>query len=210
MNNAVSLQRGQVRRMNEGLLLEKAKKGDVEAFEQLIAGYQKRVFNIALKMIGNPEDASELAQETFIRVFKSIGKFKEESLFSTWIYRIATNICLDELRKRKGKKEISLDEDIKLENGEVSRQIEDTGPSPEAVAERNELRRKVNDAIGLLTEEHRLVIIMRDIQGFSYEEIAKITGCPEGTVKSRINRARQSLKQLLKDRVELLNEEYVK
>ncbi|RCX16524.1 RNA polymerase RpoE-like sigma-24 subunit [Anaerobacterium chartisolvens] len=196
--------------MNEGLLLEKAKKGDVEAFEQLIAGYQKRVFNIALKMIGNPEDASELAQETFIRVFKSIGKFKEESLFSTWIYRIATNICLDELRKRKGKKEISLDEDIKLENGEVSRQIEDTGPSPEAVAERNELRRKVNDAIGLLTEEHRLVIIMRDIQGFSYEEIAKITGCPEGTVKSRINRARQSLKQLLKDRVELLNEEYVK
>lgn len=196
--------------MNEGLLLEKAKKGDVEAFEELIAGYQKRVFNIALKMIGNHEDASELAQETFIRVFKSIGKFKEESLFSTWIYRIATNICLDELRRRKGRKEVSLDEDIKLENGDVSRQIEDTGPSPEAIAERNELRRKVNDAIGLLTEEHRLVIIMRDIQGFSYEEIAKITGCPEGTVKSRINRARQSLKQLLKDRVELLNEEHVK
>ncbi len=210
MHNAVSLQRGQVRRMNEGLLLEKAKKGDVEAFEELIAGYQKRVFNIALKMIGNHEDASELAQETFIRVFKSIGKFKEESLFSTWIYRIATNICLDELRRRKGRKEVSLDEDIKLENGDVSRQIEDTGPSPEAIAERNELRRKVNDAIGLLTEEHRLVIIMRDIQGFSYEEIAKITGCPEGTVKSRINRARQSLKQLLKDRVELLNEEHVK
>jgi RNA polymerase sigma-70 factor, ECF subfamily len=195
---------------NERILLEKAKNGDVQAFELLVEGYQKKVFNVALRMMGNYDDAGEIAQEAFIRVFKSIKSFKEESTFSTWIYRITTNICLDELRKRKNKKIISIDEDIRFEDGEAKRQIEDFKPTPDVIAEKNEIKKIVTDAINSLSEEHRLVLVMRDIQGFSYEEIAKITKCPEGTVKSRINRARQALKEILKNNKELFNNEYVK
>lgn len=198
--------------MSEGErnLLEKAKNGDVLAFERLITEYQKKVFNIAFRMVGNYDDASELTQEVFIRVFKSLKNFKEQSLFSTWIYKITTNVCLDEIRKRKKRKVVYLDEEIKLEENEVKRQIEDDKPTPEMIAEKNEISKAVNDAIESLSEEHRTVIVLRDLQGFSYEEIAKITSCPEGTVKSRINRARQALKEILKCKTELLDCEFVK
>ena len=195
---------------NEKNLLDRAKKGDVEAFERLVEGYQKKAFNIAYRMMGNYDDANDLAQEAFIRVYKSIGNFKEESSFSTWIYRIVTNVCLDELRKRKNRNVVSIDEDVKLDDSEVKRQIESDGPTPEELVERNELKRVVGEAIKELSEEHRLVILLRDIQGFSYEEIARIVKCPEGTVKSRINRARQALKDILKTKKELLYGEYVK
>jgi len=194
----------------EKSLLIKAKSGDIEAFEQLIEAYEKKVFNIALRMIGNYDDANDIAQEVFIRVYKSLGGFKEQSAFSTWIYRITTNVCLDELRKRKNKKVVYIDEDLKGDDGEIKRQFEATEPTPEMVAEKNYVKQVVNDAIQKLSEEHRTVIILRDINGFSYEEIAKITKCPEGTVKSRINRARQALKDILSTKKELLNEEYVK
>lgn len=198
--------------MSEGErnLLEKAKNGDVLAFEKLITEYQKKVFNIAFRMVGNYDDASELTQEVFIRVFKSLKNFKEQSLFSTWIYKITTNVCLDEIRKRKKRKAVYLDEEIKLDENEVKRQIEDDKPTPEMIAEKNEISKAVNDAIESLSEEHRTVIVLRDLQGFSYEEIAKITSCPEGTVKSRINRARQALKEILKSKTELLDCEFVK
>lgn len=191
-------------------LLLKARNGDVEAFEMIIEDYQKKVFNIALRMIGNHDDASELAQEVFIRIYKSIKNFKGESSLSTWIYRITTNVCLDELRKRKNKNVVSLDEDVKHEDGEIKRQVEDTGPTPDIIAEKNEIRRVVKEAILSLPEDQRTVIILRDIQGFSYDEIAKIMNCPEGTVKSRINRSRQILRDRLKPKLELLKGDYVK
>jgi len=194
----------------EIMLLEKSRKGDVEAFERLIEVYQKRVFNIALRMIGNYDDASDLAQEVFIRVYKAINNFKEQSSFSTWIYRITTNVCLDELRKRKNKKIVSLDEYIKYDDSEMKRQIESDEPSPEVLTERIEVQKIVSNAINMLSGEHRTAIVLRDIQGFSYEEIAGILKCPEGTVKSRINRARQALKEILIKHKELLNEGYVK
>ncbi|MCR4437043.1 MAG: sigma-70 family RNA polymerase sigma factor [Clostridiales bacterium] len=195
---------------DEKSLLEKAKNGDVFAYESLIEGYQKKVFNLALRMVGNREDASELAQEVFIRVYKSLKGFKEQSQFSTWIYKITTNVCLDELRKRKNRNITSLDEEIKLEDSEIKRQIEDDKPTPEMIVEKNELKKVVSDAIKLLSDEHRTVIVMRDIQGFSYEEIARIINCPEGTVKSRLNRARLALKEILKGKAELLSYEFVK
>jgi RNA polymerase sigma-70 factor, ECF subfamily len=195
---------------NEKYLLHQSKNGDMAAFEQLIEGYQKKVFNIALRMLGNPDDASEVAQEVFIRVYKSVKNFKEESSFSTWIYRITTNTCLDELRKRKNKEHISLDEDIHHEDGDMKRQVEDSRPTPDIIAEKNELRKIVKLAINSLSEDHRIVIILRDIQDLSYEEIAKIVKCPEGTVKSRINRARSELKEILKRKRELFTEEFVK
>ena len=198
--------------MSEGekYLLEKAKQGDVKAFEELIEGYQKKVYNIALKILGNPDDAGELAQEVFIRVFKSIGKFREEARFSTWLYRITTNACLDSLRKQKNKRQVSLDEDVRREDGEMRREVEDSRPTPDIEAERNEIKKIVHAAINALPEEHRTVIVLRDIQGFSYEDIARIINCPEGTVKSRINRARLNLKEMLVSRRELLIGGYVK
>ncbi len=195
---------------NEKLLLERAKKGEVEAFELLIERYQKKVFNIALKMLGNHDDASELAQEAFIKIYKSIKGFKEESSFSTWVYRIATNVCLDELRKRKNRKLTYLDEVIRSEDGDLKREIADQGLSPDAIAEQKELKHALNQAILSLSEEHRIVLILRDLHGMTYEEIAKVTKCPEGTVKSRINRARLSLKETLYKNKELFSEKYVK
>jgi RNA polymerase sigma-70 factor (ECF subfamily) len=195
---------------SEQILLERSKAGDIAAFEMLVEAYQKKIFNLAFRMIGNYDDAGDLAQEALIRVYKSIAGFKEQSSFSTWIYRITTNVCLDEIRKRKNKKVLSLDEEIHVEDGEMQRQIESDDPLPEEVFEREELRQIVGDAIASLPEEQRTVLTLRDLQGLSYEEIADILDCPGGTVKSRINRARQALKNVLLTKRELLDEEYVK
>ncbi|WP_010252495.1 RNA polymerase sigma factor [Acetivibrio cellulolyticus] len=191
-------------------LVEKSKSGDVEAFEQLIESCQKKVFNIAYRMIGNYDDANELAQEVFIKAFRSIKKFKGDSLFSTWIYKVTANVCLDEIRRRKKKMVVSLDEEIEYSDGEVKRQIADNAPTPDIAAETNEVKNAVNKSIQELPEDYKSIIILRDIQGFSYEEISKIFNCPEGTVKSRINRARQALKKILQGKKELLNEKFVK
>jgi RNA polymerase sigma-70 factor (ECF subfamily) len=195
---------------NERDLVERAKSGDIEAFEQLIVGCQKKVFNIAYRMIGNYDDANELAQEVFLKAFRSIKKFKGDSLFSTWIYKVTTNVCLDEIRTRKKKVVISLDQEIEFNDREIKRQIPDNAPTPDMEAETNELKQIVNESIAQLNENYRSVIILRDIQGLSYGEISKVVNCPEGTVKSRINRARQALKKILQGKKELLNEEFVK
>lgn len=195
---------------SEQLLLERSKAGDVSAFEMLIEAYQKKIFNLAYRIVGNYDDAGDLAQEALIRIFRSIAGFKEQSSFSTWVYRITTNVCLDDIRKKKNKKVISLDEEIRVEDGEMKRQIMSDDPLPDEVAEKEEMRRLVNDAINTLPEEQRLVISLRDIQGLTYDEIAEVLDCPSGTVKSRINRARQALKNVLLKKRELFNEEYVK
>lgn len=194
----------------ENVLIEKSKKGDIHAFETLIEAYQKKVFNIAFGMLHNYEDANDAAQEVFIRVFKSIKNFKGESSFSTWLYRITANVCLDELRKRKNKNVVSIDEDITLEEGEISRQIIDDSPTPDIVAEKNELRKIIYNAISELSEEHKTVIVLRELHGFSYDEISEMIKCPQGTVKSRISRARNILKNILKNKRELYDRDYVK
>ncbi|HOQ01130.1 MAG TPA: sigma-70 family RNA polymerase sigma factor [Acetivibrio clariflavus] len=185
---------------NEKDLVERAKSGDLEAFEQLIIGCQKKVFNIAFRMVGNYDDANELAQEVFIKAFRSIKNFKGDSSFSTWIYRITANVCLDELRKRKNRTIVSLDQDIELNDGDVKRQMPDNAPTPDMEAESNEVKSIVNESIQQLPDDYKSMIILRDIQGFSYDEISKIVNCPEGTVKSRINRARQALKKFFRQR----------
>ncbi|MEN8905857.1 MAG: sigma-70 family RNA polymerase sigma factor [Clostridiales bacterium] len=195
---------------NEKLYLKRAKKGDIEAFEILVQSHQKRIYNIALRLLGNREDAMDLAQEALIKMYKSISKFKEESSLSTWIYRITTNVCLDHLRKYKNKKEISIDEKLELDEGEVNIQIEDNSSRPDKILERNETKRIINQAIVSLSPDQRIVIVLKDIQGFSYEEISEYIKVPIGTVKSRLNRARLSLKEMLKKRLELLNDRSVK
>jgi RNA polymerase sigma-70 factor, ECF subfamily len=191
-------------------LLDRAQEGDIDAFEKLIESHRKKVFNIALRMLSDYDDAADMAQEVFIRIYRSIKDFKQEAQFPTWVYRITTNVCLDELRKRKNKRTVSIDEEIKLDDGELKMQIEDDRPLPHDAVERNDIRKAVRDAIKVLPEHFRIIVILRDIQGMSYSEISKILKTPEGTVKSRINRARQALKDILTCKKELFETECVK
>lgn len=183
--------------VDENKLVNKAVKGDNLAFEALMEKHMGIIYNIALRMTANQDDAEDMTQEIMIKIFRSLGSFKGNSKFSTWIYRVAVNTCLDELKKKKNKKHLSLDAEISGDDGENQIEIKDDSPSPEKLAEQNELRDMVAAAVKLLSDEHRAVIVLRDIRGMSYSEIAEILGCSDGTVKSRISRARAQLKMIL-------------
>lgn len=186
----------------EQKLIKKCINGNLKAFDELIEKYEKTAYNIALRMLKNPEDAMDVSQEAFIKVFKSIKTFNFESAFSTWLYRIVTNTCLDFLRK-KSTRVYSIDNPIHTEDGEIERDIPDDADSPEELLEKKQTKELVTNSINKLEENHRLVIILRDIQGFSYEEISSILDCSIGTVKSRINRARKNLKDIIMKEMEL-------
>lgn len=175
--------------------IARAKAGDMQAFEALILQHEKIVYNVALRMMNHSEDARDISQEVFLKAYKSIGQFDERAMFSTWLYRITTNTCIDELRRRKGKQSYSLEEELESEEGSMQRQIADEGETPEESLLRAERADELKKALAQLTEEHRLAVILRDIRGLSYEEIAEIMNLPMGTVKSRISRARNQLKQ---------------
>lgn len=183
----------------ENELIKKAKNGDTAAFEQLISQYTTILYNIALRIMGNHEDASDASQEALIRVYRNIGKFKGESKFSTWIYRIAYNACIDEYRKRKSKRGISFisTDDCYEDSENPLLCIADASPTPEESALQRERTKMLYNAIGKLSATSRSTIMLRDVDGLSYEEIAKIQGCSLGTVKSRVNRARTQLKEIL-------------
>ena len=183
--------------MNEDFLIKKAKKGDSAAFSALMEQHFAMIYNLALRMSGSPDDASDLTQEVMIKLFKNIGAFEGKSKFSTWVYRVAANTCLDELRKIKRKKAVSLDAEYETEDGSVGYEAEDTAPTPDVSAERSELKSIVAKAVSRLGEEYRTAVILRDINGLSYTEIAEVIGCSVGTVKSRISRGRANLKEIL-------------
>jgi RNA polymerase sigma-70 factor (ECF subfamily) len=181
-------------------LLRRAKDGDIQAFEALIAEYQTVVFSVALRIFQNREDAADMAQEALIKAYKNISRFEGKSKFSTWLYKITYNVCIDELRKKKKTEITSID--AAFENGDSKLRLTDTAPSPEEALENKELSQTIYSAIDSLSEEHRIAIILRDANGYSYEEIAEIQCCTLGTVKSRINRARRRLKEILSDETE--------
>ena len=182
-------------------LIEQIKNGDLNAFEQLIARYETRVYTIAYRYVGNHSDASDLAQEALIRVYRSIGAFRGDSAFLTWLYRVVTNVCKDELRRRARQNTISMDE--MLERGQAPA-VQTAEKPPEEAVLRKEWQEEVQVILNSLSEEHRTVVVMRDIQGYSYEEIAGFLECSLGTVKSRLNRARNLLKERLLSRKDLL------
>ncbi|MBE7037161.1 MAG: sigma-70 family RNA polymerase sigma factor [Ruminococcaceae bacterium] len=190
--------------MSEQDLIKKAQEGDVEAFEQLIRDYEKRILNYCFRMMGNLSDAEDAAQEVFVKIFRFIDSFNGQSSFSTWLYRIASNVCLDLLRKakRQPKDTVSIYQEND-EGEEYSIAIEDTEPDPYERAQLSEAQKVLKEALNQLSDEHKQVIILRDIEGLSYEEIAEAMGTAPGTVKSRINRARQMLKKLLEKDKEL-------
>lgn len=181
---------------DEKELLEKAKKGDVGSFETLIESSKKRAFNIAFHLLRNEEDAKDALQESFIKIFKSINSFKGESSFNTWVYRIVSNTCSDMLRKNN-KYQYTDNVYIDKDNEEQIVEIKDLSLNPEEMAQRKERLHYILNCLDRLSHEHREVIILRDIRGFSYEEISQILRCSDGTVKSRINRARNNLKQMM-------------
>lgn len=181
--------------MLEEELVIRSQKGDVNAFEELVARYERKVYSIAYRFTGNKEDAYDLAQEAFLRAYQSLKNFKNNASFSTWISKIISNICIDQLRKIKRNPQTSLDEEIWLEEGSVTKQIQDGGPTPEQIIENKELKKYLQGLILQLNPEYRMVIVLRDIYGYSYEEIAEMMDCSLGTVKSRLNRARKALKQ---------------
>ncbi|MDS1030747.1 sigma-70 family RNA polymerase sigma factor [Bacillota bacterium LX-D] len=194
--------------LDESKLIELSKSGNAEAFEELALKYEKQVYTIAYRFMGNYEDACDLAQETFIKAFKSIRGFRGDASFKTWIFHIVTNVCRDELRKRKKRQVISLDAPLFTEEGELSRQAEDWTYSPERIYEGKEGQEIVQKMLDSLAPEYREVLIMRELQSFSYDEIAKKLNCTLGTVKSRLNRARKAMKDLVLAKQELFSESY--
>lgn len=187
--------------MTESDLIKKCKKGSREAFNILFSRYQTQVINIAYGMLSSREDAYDAAQEVFVRVYKSIGSFKEQSSFATWLYRITTNICSDILRKRQKNTNIVSINQALNENKDLD--IKDNSPTPEESMELSERQRAVREAISELREEYRVIITLCDIEGLCYDEIAETLNIPSGTVKSRINRARNALRKILIKKREL-------
>lgn len=166
-----------------------------ETFERLVRDHERAVYNHAYRMLGNEYDAFDISQEAFLSAYSNFSKFKNNSSFSTWIYRIVHNLCLDELRKRKSsKKTVTLNDDY-LKNTLTD------GSSPVQAAENAESAQMIQNAINNLPAKMKEVIVFRDIDGLSYDEISKILRCSAGTVKSRINRARNKLKKLLEQKL---------
>ena len=179
----------------ESMLIEKSIQGDVASFEKLIVKYNRYVYNIAYRMMGNEEDAKDMSQETLIKAFKAISKFKMESSFSTWLYRITINVCKDEIRRRK-ETVLSYDAEI-ADEGTLKDIISDERTNPLLVYEKTELKSSIESALNKLSDDNKSVVVLKDILGYSYEEIGQILEIPIGTVRSRLNRSRSALKSIL-------------
>ena len=192
-------------RQNERAIIDRCKAGDLGAFDELVRRYEKQVFNFAYRMTQNYDDASDIASDAFMKVYNAIESFRGDANFSTWLYRIVTNLYLDSRKRSKAHMNIPLDEYIELEESSVTRQIEDPSPSPLAQIEANERAGVISGAINELPEYQRIMVLLYHTQGKSYEEIAEIVGLPIGTVKSRLNRARLALKKKLEPMQELFD-----
>ena len=186
-------------------LVERAREGDLDAFEALVAHYQDRVYNYVLRMIYDPMDAQDVAQETFVRAWQGLPRFRGASSFQTWLYRIASNLAIDAARsrKRRGLVTVSLEEPVEgMDTTQLEHELpDDSRYEPVQALEQEELRQYVWAAVGELSEKLRPVIVLADLQGLSYGEIAKILGCPVGTVKSRLFNARGQLRDKLKEKL---------
>lgn len=187
--------------VQEASLIEQSKSGNIESFEQLVISHQKKMFNIAFRMLGNLEDANDVTQEALIKAYRGINSFNGKSSFSTWLYTIVNNASIDFIRKNKKNKTVYLDREYESAEGTHKIEVACHGDTPEEVLEKKEVRRVIEEAIKELSEDHRRIIVLRDIEQFTYAEIAQILDCSEGTVKSRINRARKILKVIIMEKL---------
>lgn len=183
-------------RQEEQELAQKVLDGDSSAFEALVIENQKNVFNLALRMTGNEEDAMDISQDVFLKAYQSLDSFRGESRFSVWLYRMTYNMCIDLSRKKQRKPVTPLT--LTGDDGELTdMEVADLRFSPEIVSERRELYIAIRRAVDSLTPEHRQVFLMREDTDMSYERIAEVLQVSEGTVKSRLSRARRQIAKLL-------------
>jgi RNA polymerase sigma-70 factor, ECF subfamily len=181
-------------------VIENCKAGDEKAFAEIVLHSQKKVFNIAYRMLGNLEEAKDLAQEVFISVFDSIKDLREEVRFDAWLTQITLNHCRNRwkyLKRRQYFNSDSLDDPVETEDGDVPRDIYDPSDNPETLYEKKMIQQLIQRGLQKLKEDQRELLVLRDLQGFSYEEMGELLGLPEGTIKSKLHRARMDLKQVL-------------
>ncbi len=184
-------------------LIKRIKHGDMEAFSQLVAIYEKKAFNFAYRMLHDYGEAEDATQEAFLKVFDKIDTFNGKSSFSTWFFTVLNNLCLDMLRKRsRSAGAVSLNQTT-TEDDEYELQVEDNSPGPYEQLQKKNAKEVLEQALTLISDEHRAVIVMREINEMEYEEIAQILGVSLGTVKSRISRARLALRKILEESKEL-------
>jgi len=181
-------------------VIESCKAGDEKAFAEIVFHYQKKVFNIAYRMLGNLEEAKDLAQEVFISVFESIKDLKEEIKFDAWLTQITLNHCRNRwkyLKRRQYFNSDSLDDPVETEDGNMPKAIIDPSDNPETLYEKKMIQQFIQRGLLKLKEDQRELLVLREFQGFSYEEMGELLGLPEGTIKSKLHRARMDLKGIL-------------
>lgn len=188
----------------ERTLLRRLRDRDERAFRELMETHRDRVFNITYRMLGNRHEAEDVAQEVFITVFKTIDTFREESKFSTWLYRVTVNHCKNRIKylaRRHDRDRDELDETSQQQNGAVNG-APVRAAQPDRALESQQMEKHLQDAIAALDDDHRAVVVLRDVEDLSIEEICEITGLPDGTVKSRLHRARLVLRKKMQRHVE--------
>ncbi len=187
---------------SDAILVERAQKGDRAAIDTLIVRYQGKAYQFAYRLAGNSDDAADLVAESFVRVYSAMPRFRRESLFSTWLYRIITNCFLDQRKKEKSRQHQSLDDALAV-SPDQPQTTATSGESPAEASERGERERIIKAAIDQLPEYQRAMIVMYHVESLSYEDISEALDTPIGTVKSRLNRARMSLREALEPYEEL-------
>ena len=182
------------------LLVQKAVSGSFEAFDQIMVHYRERLYGVIYNMTMNHSDAADLTQETFVKAFRSISKFKQKSSFFTWLYRIGVNLTLTFLKRKRSKKFFSFDHFFG-ESDKIDTNIEFSSKDFTSVKNTllNELHEKLNEALSKLSDKHRTIVVLYEIDGLSHREISQIMKCTEGTVRSRLHYAKVQLQSLLKD-----------
>ncbi len=188
--------------VEDAVLVQKWRKGDAGAIEKLVCKYQGRIYNLILKICSNPDDAAELTQDTFVKLLENIDKFESRSAFYTWAFRIAVNLTLNYRKRKTTVGFTSLDAETASDNEQARQGLaailsDAKSPDPAQVAENKELCDLIQKGIRKLDDEHRTIIVLRDIEGMDYEQIAEVLGTELGTVKSRLSRARAALRQIL-------------
>lgn len=182
--------------MTEQELVSAAKAGDQQAFEQLVQDNQNRIYSLAVRLAGDREEAFDLAQEAFVKAWQGLPAFQGESSFATWIYRLATNVCIDYLRKQKRRRQV--ESEVSLDDEELSwTEPADWSQDPHRQLERSEQGRALARGLEALPEQQRQILVLRELSGLSYQEIAEKLNLDLGTVKSRIARARMALRKIL-------------
>lgn len=189
-----------IQKDSDEILIGDVKKGNVDSYEELVGRYQDRIVQYTYRMLGDRELAEDITQETFLRVYTKAYTFKDGSVFSTWLYRIATNLSINQLRRRKIVTFLHIDKPYTTDKGDqIQMEFPGKEPGPDDLLLRSELNDRIQETINALPAKFRTVLVMRDIQGMTYEEMASVLDKPEGTIKSRVNRARNRFKELFRN-----------